>query len=105
MMSTKADVLRQTVTVKTEHGLHLNPCTVLVRLAQKFQCTIVISKGDVRADAKRLLDLMTLGAGPGVQLELEISGDDAADAMEQFVQLFDGDFSAVADSAAPPQSA
>lgn len=103
-MSTNANVLRQTVMVKTPHGLHLNPCTVLVRLAQKYQCSIVIAKGDVRADAKRLLDLMTLGAGPGVQLELEISGDDAAGAMEQFVQLFDGDFSA-ADSAAPQQPA
>ncbi|MFO0919791.1 MAG: HPr family phosphocarrier protein [Planctomycetaceae bacterium] len=102
-MSTNSNVLRQTVTVKIPHGLHLNPCTVLVRLAQKYSASIVICKGEIRADARRLLDLMTLGAGPGVQLELEISGDDAAGALEEFVQLFDGDFSA-ADAPAPPPS-
>jgi len=92
-MSTDAGALRQIVTVKTPNGLHMIPCSMVARLAQQFQSTIVLCKADNRADAKRILDLMTLGAGPGAQLELEISGDDAATAMEQFLELFDGDFS------------
>jgi phosphocarrier protein HPr len=92
-MSTDAAALRHIVTVKTPNGLHLIPCSVVAKLAQQFSCSILLCKADIRADAKRILDLMTLGAGPGAQLELEISGDDAAAAMERFRELFDGDFS------------
>ena len=92
-MSTEATSLRQAVIVKTPHGLHLGPCSMVAKLAQQFSCTILICKDEIRADAKRILDLMTLGAGPGAQLHLEISGDDAATAMSKFIELFDGDFS------------
>lgn len=92
-MSTDAGALRQTVTVNTANGLHMIPCSMVARLAQQFQCSIILCKADIRADAKRILDLMTLGAGPGAQLELEISGDDAATAMQRFLELFAGDFS------------
>lgn len=81
------------MTVNTANGLHMIPCSMVARLAQEFQSTIILCKADVRADAKRILDLMTLGAGPGAQLELEISGDDAATAMQRFLELFAGDFS------------
>jgi phosphotransferase system HPr-like phosphotransfer protein len=39
-----------------------------------------------------VFDLMSLKAGPGDELELEISGDDAPAAMQQFLELFSGDF-------------
>lgn len=87
-----AEPLRNAVTVKTAQGLHLGPCSVVAKLAQQFQSSIVLSKSDVRADAKRVFDLMSLKAGPGDELELEISGDDAPAAMQQFLELFSGDF-------------
>jgi phosphotransferase system HPr (HPr) family protein len=92
-MSTDAAALRQTVTVNTPNGLHMIPCSMVAKVAQQFQSTIVLCKADVRADAKRVLELLTLGAGHGTQLELEITGDDAQDAMERILELFDGDFS------------
>lgn len=92
-MSANTGALRETVTVKTANGLHMIPCSIVARLAQQFQSTIILCKADIRADAKRILDLMTLGAGPGATLELEISGDDAETAMQRIVELFDGDFS------------
>lgn len=92
-MSANTDALRETVTVKAANGLHMIPCSMVARMAQQFQSTIVICKADIRADARRILDLMTLGAGPGATLELEISGDDAETAMQRFLELFEGDFS------------
>lgn len=92
-MSAPTDALRNTVIVNAANGLHMIPCSIVARLAQQFQSTIILCKADVRADAKRILDLMTLGAGPGAKLELEISGDDAETAMQRIVELFAGDFS------------
>lgn len=92
-MSTNVQAFRQVVTVKPSHGLHLGPCSVIARLAMTFkQTSIALAKAAKKADAKSVFDLMTLEARCGDELELEITGDDAALAMEQFVQLFDHDF-------------
>jgi phosphocarrier protein len=105
-MCTDANALRRPVIVKTSHGLHLGPCTVVARLAMQFQSSIVLSKAGKQADAKRVLELSTLGAQPGEELELEITGDDAPAAMQQFLELFDRDFfpdaAGTADSAPAP---
>ncbi len=40
-----------------------------------------------RVDAKSLLSILTLGAGPGVQLYVEAEGEDARAAVETIVTL------------------
>lgn len=85
-------VLR-TVTLGPESGgLHLVPCSRLVKLANGFACNVSICKGSTHADGKNILDLMILAAGPGEQLELITSGDGAEDAMDKLLQLFDSNF-------------
>ena len=86
-----SSVLR-TVTVGSENGLHLVPCSRLVKLANGFACLVSIRKGTINADAKNIFDLMGLAAGPGEQLELATSGDGAEDAMNKLVQLFESNF-------------
>jgi phosphocarrier protein len=88
----ETQVYRRPVTVKTEHGLHIRPCTLLAQLAMKFQSRIRLSKGTQQVDAKSILELMTLGAVAGTVLELEVDGSDAAEAVEHVTALFDGNF-------------
>ncbi|MBA4029409.1 MAG: HPr family phosphocarrier protein [Planctomyces sp.] len=82
---------RRTVTVRTEHGLHLSPCSRVAQTAMKFRSRVVLVRGSVRADAKSVLDLMTLAAGPGAELELEVDGDDAPQAVDAILHLFEHD--------------
>ena len=82
----------QTVTVKLENGLHLVPCSRLVRLSSSFACDVRIRKGNVNADGKNIFDLMCLAAAHGERLELETSGDGAESALRQLVQLFESNF-------------
>ena len=82
-----------TVTLRSEGGgLHLVPCSRLVKLANGFACNVSIRKGATHADGKNILDLMVLAAGPGEQLELITSGDGAEMAMIKLVQLFESNF-------------
>ncbi len=82
-----------TVTLGSDGGgLHLVPCSRLVKLANSFACNVSIRKGTVHADGKNILDLMILAAGPGEQLELFTSGDGAEEAMAKLVQLFESNF-------------
>ncbi len=84
-------VLR-TITVGLENGLHLVPCSRLVKLASGFACSVSIRKGTIHADGKNIFDLMGLAAGPGEELELATSGNGAEDAMTKLVQLFESNF-------------
>ena len=83
----------RTVTLGSDGGgLHLVPCSRLVKLANRFTCNVSVRKGTTQADAKNILDLMVLAAGPGESLELSTSGDGAEEAMAKLVLLFETNF-------------
>ena len=44
------------------------------------------------ADAKSILDLLSLGAGPGAELQVSASGSDEAEAVQAIQALFSGKF-------------
>ena len=92
---TQPDVHRHDVTVNLKNGLHLRPQSQIAQLTQRFACSIQIHKGNQTVDAKSMLDLMTLTAGHGTSLRIEASGEDAAEALEQLVRLFDSNFETV----------
>ncbi len=85
-------VRRATVTVQLPDGLHLRPLTQISQIAQTFDATTTLLKGDQKADAKRPLELMTLVAVCGEQLELESRGVDAEAAVDAIVELFESNF-------------
>ncbi len=84
--------LSRTVMIGLENGLHLVPCSRLVRLANSYTADVRLRKGDVLADAKNIFDLMGLAAGFGEQIEIDVSGDGAEVALEKIVKLFESNF-------------
>ncbi len=81
----------RTVTVRLEHGLHLVPCSKLVKLVNGFSCDVRIRNGSKLADAKNIFDLMGM-ADFGDQLEVIVSGNDADEVLSKIVQLFESNF-------------
>jgi len=92
MIMAETQFYRRSVTVKSEHGLHIRPCTILAQTAMKFQSRIRLCKPGTQVDAKSILDLMTLGAVHGTLLDLEVDGADAAEAIEHVAALFENGF-------------
>ena len=84
--------LTRTVTVRNPQGLHARPATLLVDRANKFRSNILIGKDGELVDCRSILSLLTLGAGQGTELSLTVDGDDAAEALESIVQLFEAGF-------------
>lgn len=78
--------------MKAEHGLHIRPCTLVAQAALKFSSRVRLSLEGHEADGKSIMDLMTLAAGPGAELDLEVDGPDAPDALEHLSALFDSGF-------------
>lgn len=80
------EFVQRQLRVLNREGIHARPATLIVQLANRFQCKVELIKDGQRVDAKSILDLMTVNAGEGVVLLLEARGVDAiaaADAIEQ----------------------
>ncbi|GIX03191.1 MAG: hypothetical protein KatS3mg113_0197 [Planctomycetaceae bacterium] len=87
-----ATPIRRRVIVKSIHGLHIRPCTIVAQTAAKFASRIQFRLGDKQVDAKSIMDLLTLAASCGTELEMLVDGPDAPDAAQVIGQLFDDGF-------------
>ena len=77
-----------TVKVLNRTGLHARSAALLAKLANSFQSSVRIIAGRRSADAKSILDLLTLAAGPGTELLVCATGSDEAAAIQAVQALF-----------------
>ena len=75
------------VTVQNKTGLHARPAALFVQKASQFTSDINIVKGDKEISAKSIMGVMSLAVGPGVEIIIKASGDDAQAAVDVLVEL------------------
>ncbi len=80
------------VCVLNEQGLHARPAAKLAKEAQKFASTITLAADEAEANAKSILDILTLAAGQGENLELRATGVDAEAALDALAEQFKNRF-------------
>jgi phosphotransferase system HPr (HPr) family protein len=84
------------VKVRLQDALHARPANLLVRVASRFAASIQIGKGGCFADARKILDVLALGAAKGEEIELRATGEGADEALAHLAELiarnFDSDF-------------
>lgn len=76
-----------TFTVADPQGIHARPAGLLVKEAQKYESSIIITKGAKTGDAKKIFAVMALGVKQGETITVAVDGTDettAAEAMEAF---------------------
>lgn len=82
----------KTIAVGSSVGLHARPAQLIAEAAEKFDAEVLIGvPGGEPVDASSSLMIMTLGAGPGD--EVEVSSDDQA-ALDAIVALVEQDLDA-----------
>ncbi len=85
-------VQRKRFTVHNKLGLHARAAAKIVQISNQFQSRICIIKNGREADAKSMLDILTLSCPRGTRLEVCAEGDDAAEALAALAVLFDNKF-------------
>lgn len=87
-------MLERNVTIVNALGLHARAASQLVRTANKFESSITLSRtdGSMTADAKSILNILTLAASKGSELRLVTDGPDEDTAMETIADLFEKGF-------------
>lgn len=84
--------LRKTVTIVNTRGLHARAAAKLVGLAERFSCSLNVSRGSQTVPACSIMGLMMLGAGKGAEVVIEADGWDAREALDAVVGLIEAGF-------------
>ena len=89
---TEKQVLRKDFIIRNKLGLHARAAAKIVQTSNKFYSSIRIIKNGREADAKSMLDILTLSCPRGTRIELRAEGKDAAEALAALAVLFDNKF-------------
>lgn len=73
--------------IKETVGIHARPASLLVKEASGFKSMVLIYRNEDRADAKKLLSIMSLGVKCSETVRFVVEGEDeeaAADKLQEF---------------------
>lgn len=74
-------------TVTDEIGIHARPAGALAKEAKNYASVVTLECGGKTADARKLMAVMALGVKKGMEVTVQIEGEDedaAAKAIEEF---------------------
>jgi phosphocarrier protein HPr len=81
---------RRTATLPDDVALHARPAANMVREAAKHAASITFHANGKKADAKSILQVLALGAKGGTQVEVEVSGEGAAETADSIAAQLSG---------------
>ena len=73
-------------------GLHLRAAAAFVKVAERFSSDVMVCRGDVSANGKSIIALVTLAAPKGTHIRVVVEGDDAEETIEALVALIEDRF-------------
>lgn len=79
---------KATARVQDRNGLHLTPSAKVVRCARQFKSQITLCHDCKEANACSILQILTLGAGFGAEVEITASGPDESEAVNRMIEVF-----------------
>jgi phosphocarrier protein len=82
----------RTVEIVNKRGLHARASAKFVKMASGFDAEVRVSKDGQTVDARSIMGLMMLAAGPGCCIEIEAEGVEAQAAVEALEQLVSARF-------------
>lgn len=76
------------VYIRNDLGLHARPAALMAQEAAKFSSQIRLIIDEIEADAKSVLDILSLAAGKGKTVVLKAEGSDAEEAVFHLEHFF-----------------
>ncbi|HTI85864.1 MAG TPA: HPr family phosphocarrier protein [Alphaproteobacteria bacterium] len=77
----------QTITVCNQRGLHARAAARFVKMAGGYDAAITVTAKGTTVPGLSIMGLMMLAAGPGTDLEIAASGEDATAAVAALAKL------------------
>ena len=80
------------VEISNVEGLHARAAIAIAALLRRFDAEVLLSKNSERVKATDVLQILSLGAGPGERLLLEATGREAVVALDALTRLIAQNF-------------
>lgn len=84
--------MEKQVTILNKTGLHARPAAEFVKLASRFKSEISILVGTKVANAKSIINVLSLAATHGTVLTLKADGPDEVEAIDTLSSLIERKF-------------
>ena len=82
-------------TINNKLGLHARPSAQLTQVAGRYESEVFIAKGARRVNAKSIMGVMMLAAGPGSTVTVDAEGPDEQAALDAIGGLISSGFGEV----------
>ena len=79
-------------TINNKLGLHARPSAQLTQIAGRYESEVFIAKNGRRVNAKSIMGVMMLAAGPGSTVTVDAEGPDEQQALEAVGALITSGF-------------
>jgi len=83
---------QRSVEIVNKRGLHARASAKFVKMAAGFDAEVTVSKDGQTVDARSIMGLMMLAAGPGCCIDIQAEGPEAAGALEALATLVSNRF-------------
>ncbi len=80
------------IPVINDFGLHARPAAKLVEMAMKAKGAVLFSLGDIQADGKSIIDILTLGAMKGSSVTITLDNPLDESVLHEIVDFFEQGF-------------
>lgn len=80
-------MLQQEAEIINKLGLHARASAKLTQTAGNYASAVWLSRNGKRVNAKSIMGVMMLAAGPGSVIDIETNGDQEQEAMEALLSL------------------
>jgi phosphocarrier protein len=92
MSAAGEDAITRVVEIVNKKGLHARASAKFVQMAEKYQSSVTVTRGNETVGATSIMGLMMLAAGTGTLITIKASGPDAIDAMSTLCDLVTSGF-------------
>ena len=82
-------MVSQKVRLANRYGLHMRPAQGLMQVAAKQMCEVHVESNGVRANAKSIIELISLAAEGGTEITVICQGEKEAESLKEIVALIE----------------
>jgi len=87
-----SETATRTVEIVNKRGLHARASAKFVKMASGYEAEVRVTKDGQTVDARSIMGLMMLAAGPGCSIEIEAEGPEAEAALAALEALVTAKF-------------
>ncbi|MGQ9664998.1 MAG: HPr family phosphocarrier protein [bacterium] len=83
-------MIKETITILNENGLHALPASRFVKLADKFSSKVELIRDGIKVNGKSIMGILTLACEQGAKVQLVCSGKDEKEAFAALRKILEG---------------